>query len=89
MPHRAGLSGTDYLAARSLSNVHPTEQVFDFGRLGYIYGRVKQDWYSVPSALSGDLDPHTPRASARRLDLSLTHGSIRAVFQVTAATSLM
>jgi hypothetical protein len=43
--------------------------------------------YQVP--YPGDLDPHTPRASARRLDLSLTHGSIRAVFQVTAATSLM
>jgi hypothetical protein len=55
VPHRAGLSGTDDLAARSLSNVHPTEQVFDFCRLGYIYGRVKQDWYSVPSALSGVL----------------------------------
>ena len=30
--------GTDYLAARSLSNLHPIEQVFDFCRMGYIFG---------------------------------------------------
>jgi hypothetical protein len=72
------------------SALHQTEQVFDFCRMGYMERRVKQiDTETVSICPTRGRSIFICREHRLDARIYLTHGSIRTVFQLIAATSLM